>query len=114
VQAVRCVTRATEAEVVSTLNKALAAVEVAQMERDHWRAAAGKLETELRMVLGVWFKRSKKKRLAITEAEFNSLDRALNLFVGNPEPGVRLYELRKGEKQKLMPESPFILPAGNA
>lgn len=107
-------TRATEAEITATLNKALAAVEVAQMERDHWRMAAGKLETELRMVLGVWFKRSKKKRIAITEAEFQQLDRALNLFVGNPEPGVRMYEMRKGEKQKLMPESPFILPAGRA
>lgn len=108
-------TRATEQDIVQALSIANAAVLQAERERDHWRRAAGLLKLELRCVLGVWMKRSKKTRIQITDKEFNELDRNKKLYVGNPDPGVRRYEMREGQEQ-MIPESKFISEggAGNA
>lgn len=106
-------TRATEAEIAHTLELANMAVLQAEAERDHWRRAAGLMETEIRMIIGVWLKRSRKTRILITADEFTKLDRNKKLWVGNPDPGVRQYELREG-KQQMIPESNFILPPGAA
>lgn len=101
-------TRATEDDVARALATASNAVVIADAERDHWRKAAGLLQAELRVVLGVWMARSKVKTIIITEAEAKKLSRAQKLYVGNPDPGTRQYELREGQEAP-MPASRFII-----
>lgn len=101
-------TRASAEDITRALANASNEVVIADAERDHWRKAAGLLQAELRVVLGVWMERDKVKRIVITEQEAAKLSRTHKLYVGNPDPGTRQYELREG-KEAPMPESRFII-----
>lgn len=104
--------RATEEEITAALTKANFAVLEAEAERDHWRRSFGVVNAELRVLIGIWMARTHAKHILITEAEANQLKRSERLYVNNPDPGSRRYELREG-KEAPMPESKFILPAGH-
>lgn len=104
--------RATEEEIKAALVKANMAVVQADEERDHWRRSFGIVNAELRVLIGIWMARTHAKHILITEAEAMALKRSEKLYVSNPDPGSRRYELREG-KEAPMPESKFILPAGH-
>lgn len=106
-------TRATEADIAQALSIANAAVLQAEAERDHWRRAAGLMQAELRALVGIWLTRTKRKKLTITQQDFDKLNTRAKLYVGNPDPGVRQYELREG-KEALMPESNIIFVPGSS
>lgn len=101
-------TRASSDDIARALANANNTVVMADAERDHWRKAAGLLQAELRVVIGVWMERTKATKIIITEQEAGQLSRAHKLYVGNPDPGTRQYELREG-KEAPMPESRFII-----
>ena len=102
-------TRATDEEIKLALMKANAAILDAEAERDHWRNSFGLVQAELRVFIGIMLKRNHAKRMTISAEEAQALKRSQELYVSNPEPGVRCYELREG-KEAPMPASDFILP----
>jgi hypothetical protein len=82
-------------EIREALVKASAAVLDAHAERDHWRLAYAEVSSEMRLVIAMLLKQTGRDRLVITEREYAAFDPALEVFAGNPEPGVRVYELRR-------------------
>ena len=91
---------ATPADVSNALAQAAAAVADAHAERDHWRAAYGIVQTEMVMLASVILaSRGKDGKLTVSAEAFKRLSPNMQLHVGNPEPGVRVYEMRKMAKK---------------
>jgi hypothetical protein len=88
--------KATLADIRHALSTAAAAVADAQAERDHFRAAFGITQTEMVMLASVLLKRlGKDGKLMVRSTEFEKVSQTHELCVENPEPGVRLYTLRR-------------------
>lgn len=105
--------RATQEEIEQALMNASVAIEDAKLERDHWKNSFQQVQYEMLMLCCILFPKLGVRRLIVTEQEVSRIDKKLNLWVGNPEPGVRHYELREGEQQKVVPPATggLIVPA---
>jgi hypothetical protein len=66
----------------------------AKAEAAHWKNAFQVCKDELQVLAGVAIRQSKQKRLVITRKELQEMLPNTVLYVGRPEPGVRIYELR--------------------
>ena len=90
--------RATQGDIMQALTQAAAAVADAQAERDHWRAVAGIAQTEMVMLASVILK-SDRGRIVVKSEDFQAIsNRGLELHTSNPDPGVRVYELKAKAK----------------
>ena len=105
-------TRATDEQIKQALTEASVEVIHAREERDHWRTSYETVQHEFRLVLAVLLGRQGTHKFVLTEAEANAVRRDLHLYAGNPESGVRVYELRVGEPQKIVlpPTGGLALP----
>lgn len=67
----------------------------AKVEAGHWKKAFETVRLEIRVLVGVILaQQGHTERIVITEKELRAIPQTLELFVGTPEPGVRIYELR--------------------
>lgn len=67
----------------------------AKVEAGHWKKAFETVRLEIRVLVGVILaQQGHTERIVITEKELRAVPANLELFVGTPEPGVRIYELR--------------------
>ena len=83
-------------DIERSLTEAAAAVLEAHEERDHWRKAFAHIQSEMDVFAKVMMHKRGLRRVVITEAEFKRVPESLQLMFSNPEPGVRVYELREG------------------
>lgn len=82
------------------------AVELAdkKLEAKHWKDAFESTRRELRALTGIILsKQGSEGRIVITEKELRSIPDNLELYIGTPEPGVRIYELRPREANSQVP-----------
>lgn len=73
------------------------AVELAdsKLAEAHWKTSFGAVRSEIRALAGIILaQRGIGERIVITEKELRAIPDNLELYVGHPEPGVRIYELR--------------------
>jgi hypothetical protein len=86
-------------KMASKIGKTLAEVAVeladAYAERDHYKRSFGVVQTEIKQLAGILLLKRPDKRLVITRRELEEIPRHLELHVGAPEDGVRVYELRE-------------------
>lgn len=65
----------------------------AKREAAHWKQSFETVRDEIKVLAGVAIKQ-RGERLVVTRKELQELE-GRELHVGNPEPGVRIYELRE-------------------
>lgn len=75
----------------------------AYAERDHWRNSFEVVQAELKQLAAIMLIKRPDKRLVITHRELQEIPRDLELHVGAPEAGVRVYELRLRENMPALP-----------
>lgn len=67
----------------------------AKVEAGHWKKAFETVRLEIRTLVGIVLaKQGSGERIVVTEKELRAIPENLELYVGTPEPGVRIYELR--------------------
>jgi hypothetical protein len=78
------------------------AVELAdyKLEVKHWKNSFEAVRLEIRTLAGIILaQRGPNARIVVTEKELRAIPHNLELYVGAPEPGVRIYELRPKENK---------------
>lgn len=83
-------------QVQIALAQAAAAVQDAHDERDHWRKKFGTVQTEMVMLASVLLKRmGRDGKISVKAAEFKEMANQYELVTENPQPGIRMYALRR-------------------
>jgi hypothetical protein len=77
----------------STLAEIAVELMDAKGEAAHWKAAFEAVRDEIKILVAVSLRQRGASKLVITEKELRDLPQGTQLYVGNPEPGVRIYEL---------------------
>ena len=80
----------------------------AKEEAAHWKRAFETVRDEIRVLAAVAMQKSRTSRLVITQRELSRVPANTQLYVGRPEPGVRVYELREKLPQAKDPASGTI------
>lgn len=79
------------------------AVELAdsKVEARHWKSAFQAVRGEIRALVGIILTQrgAGTERIVVTEKELRAIPAHLELYVGTPEEGVRVYELRPGTRR---------------
>jgi hypothetical protein len=83
-------------DIERSLTEAAAAVLDAKQEVEHWRKAFAHIQAEMDVIMKVMMHKRGLRRVVISEAEFKRVPESLQLMFSNPEPGIRVYELREG------------------
>lgn len=95
----------------STLAEIAVELADAKLEARHWKEAFGMVRAEIRCLAGICIsQRGMDEKLVVTEADLRKIPADLELFVGTPEPGVRIYELRRKSRITDNPKAPAIPP----
>ena len=84
----------------------------AKLEAKHWRNSFTVVQKEIKVLAAVLMHEKGERRLVVTLKALQQIPPNLELHVAEPEPGVRIYEMR--ERMPELPGSPFVLPEGNA
>jgi hypothetical protein len=78
----------------------------AKAEAAHWKKSFETVRDEIKVLAAVAIRQNGTGRLVITRKELREAGENVQLHVGTPEPGVRIYELRrKSESVKEAVES---------
>jgi hypothetical protein len=72
----------------------------AKAEAAHWKAAFEVVRAEIKVLAAVAIAQLKATKLVITRKELQEIPPNTELFIGKPEPGVRIYELRRVDLTK--------------
>jgi hypothetical protein len=81
----------------------------AKMEAKHWKACLDACRAEIKVLAAVALAQLHQERLVITRKELGSIPKNTKLFVGNPEPDVRIYELRRETDHVDEPETVIFM-----
>jgi hypothetical protein len=85
-------------EIGTEIGKMLAELAVdaadAKVEAAHWKRSFETMKAEFRVAVGVAMRKLSVTKLVITRTELGQVPEDTELYVGTPEPGVRIYELR--------------------
>lgn len=79
----------------STLAEIAVELMDAKQEAAHWKQSFESVRDEIKVLAGVAIKQQGGQRLVITRKALKEMGEGVELHVGNPEPGVRIYELRE-------------------
>lgn len=92
------VEKATPEKIEEALVIASVAVLDAHEERDHWRAAYGVIQNEMKFLLATFMRkgcRAGQRKLIVSIKDVQDLDAGWEVHVDNPEPGIRTYMLKR-------------------
>jgi hypothetical protein len=67
----------------------------AKAEAAHWKKSFETVRDEIKVLAAVAIRQNGLGRLVVTRKELLSVPENTQLYVGTPEPGVRIYELRR-------------------
>lgn len=67
----------------------------AKEEAKHWKRSFETVRDEMKVAIGLAIRKLGGERLVVTRRELAELAPNTELYVGTPEPGVRIYELRE-------------------
>lgn len=96
----------------STLGEIAVELADAKLEAKHWKDAFEQVRAEIRCLAGICIaQRGLSERIVITQKELRAIPPNLELFVGTPEPGVRIYELRARSRITDNPNAPAGVPS---
>ncbi|HXI41603.1 MAG TPA: hypothetical protein VNH83_16595 [Bryobacteraceae bacterium] len=77
------------------LMQAATAVLDAQQERDRLKLLLEAVRGELRTLAAIQMSQRGVSRLVLTRKEFDAVDEESEVHIESPEPGVRIYEMRR-------------------